>query len=188
MIYFTSDLHHKHKRIAELTKRNEVVSAEQHDEWLVDLINSEVTNADVLYLLGDISFSRNYEEVARFYKQLKGQKFVVKGNHDDRKVLNQLRENHLIQDWFDYKEIKSEGLHICMMHFPIASWNKMHYGSWMLHGHSHGSYTAPGKILDVGIDSAYNIFDEHRVFSLESLVYYMQSQDVQTVDHHIVNQ
>jgi calcineurin-like phosphoesterase family protein len=31
-------------------------------------------------------------------------------------------------------------------------WNKSHYGSIMLHGHSHGSLPGTNQSLDVGVD------------------------------------
>ena len=32
-------------------------------------------------------------------------------------------------------------------------WNKSHYGSWELYGHSHGTLEPIGKQLDVGVDT-----------------------------------
>jgi len=41
---------------------------------------------------------------------------------------------------------------IVMCHYPFAHWDREHYGSIHLHGHSHGKHVASGKILDVGVD------------------------------------
>jgi calcineurin-like phosphoesterase family protein len=186
--YFTSDLHHKHKRIVELTERRTACTQEQHDDWLIDTINSRVRNQDKLYLLGDISFSHKFEEVSCFYRKLNGQKFVIKGNHDDRKILDSLKTSGIIQGWHDYKEITEEinGVkqYICMMHFPLASWHKQHYGSWMLHGHSHSSYQGQGKILDVGIDMSYKQTGRYSVFSISEISNFMQDRSVYISDHH----
>lgn len=44
-----------------------------------------------------------------------------------------------------------------MMHYPISSWNRKHYNSIMLHGHSHGNIihdiTENNIIYDVGVDT-----------------------------------
>lgn len=54
----------------------------------------------------------------------------------------------------------------------------------MLHAHSHGNYEAEGKILDVGIDSAYNIFGEHRYFRVSDIFNYMKDREIKVNDHH----
>lgn len=188
MMYFTSDTHHKHKRICELTDRKNITTAENHENWLIDLINSRVTKDDQLYMLGDISFSRKYEEVESFYKRINAQKFVIKGNHDDRKILTKLVENGVIVAWYDYKEktvtFEDKDYHLVMFHFPIASWHKQHFGSIHLHGHTHGSYQGEGKILDIGVDNSIKIFNEYKVFSLEDVVYFANQRDIYSPSHH----
>ena len=62
MIYFTSDIHHRHKRICEITDRYKVVDQEQHDDWLIELWNRQVTKQDIVYQLGDFSFASKYED------------------------------------------------------------------------------------------------------------------------------
>ena len=54
-----------------------------------------------------------------------------------------------------------------------------------MHGHCYGSLgSAKGKILDVGLDSAYNIFGEHRFFTEQDVIEYMQSRELPVADHH----
>lgn len=183
--YFTSDLHFYHKNICKFTRRNEVVQQEHHEEWLIDIWNSTVKKSDKIWHLGDLTFLTKYEDVAALVKKLNGQKFFVKGNHDRTKVLDQLKKDNLIQNWYQYEDIKIGETPVCLFHFPIASWHKVGYGAWHLHGHSHGSYTTgKGKILDVGIDSAYNLTGKHRFFSEEDIANYMSHRELQTVDHH----
>lgn len=183
--WFTSDLHVRHKRICEYTNRSKDTTQEQHDDWLVDLWNRQVKKSDMVWHLGDFSFSRSADDIEAFLKKLNGVKHFIKGNHDDRKVLKVLKDRNAIAWWGDYKETKILGTPTCLFHFPIAVWHKQHYGSIMLHGHSHGSYQAEvGKILDVGLDSAYNILGEHRFFSEEDVLEYMQTREIKVNDHH----
>jgi calcineurin-like phosphoesterase family protein len=42
---------------------------------------------------------------------------------------------------------------IVLCHYPFAEWDRKHYGSWHLHGHSHGNYHGQGLIYDVGVDT-----------------------------------
>lgn len=185
--YFTSDLHFYHKNICKFTRRHEVVQQEHHEEWLIDIWNSTVKKSDKIWHLGDLTFLTKYEDIAALVKKLNGQKFFIKGNHDRTKVLDQLKKDDLIQNWYQYEEIKIGKTPVCLFHFPIASWHKVGYGAWHLHGHSHGSYTtSKGKILDVGIDSAYNLTGKHEFFSEEDIANYMSHRELQTVDHHRV--
>jgi calcineurin-like phosphoesterase family protein len=183
--WFTSDLHFEHKRICEFTQRKDFTSQENHTEWLTDLWNSQVAKGDIVWHLGDFSFSRNADEIESVLKQLNGVKHFIKGNHDDRKVLDELKKRNAINWWGDYKETKIEKHAVCLFHFPMAVWHKQHYGSWHLFGHSHGCSTdTGGKCLDVGLDSAYKILGEHKFFSSEDVLEYMQQRKVQVNDHH----
>lgn len=56
--------------------------------------------------------------------------------------------------------ISADGIHISLMHYPMLSWPRSHYGSIMLHGHIHAdeSYNLSNrdngiKRYDVGVDA-----------------------------------
>lgn len=152
---------------------------------MIDLWNSQVKAGDLVWHLGDFCFSRNVDEIEDILRKLNGAKHFIKGNHDDRKILTELKKRNAISWWGDYKEIKIGNQTAVLFHFPMAVWHKQHYGSIHLHGHSHGSYVQEyGKILDVGLDSAYNIFGEHKFFTEEDVLEYMQSRKIQVLDHH----
>jgi calcineurin-like phosphoesterase family protein len=183
-IWFTSDLHFMHKRIVEFTDRKYATSQQEHDQWLIDLWNSQVNPSDHVYHLGDFCFSREQKDWVKIIKQLHGQKTFVKGNHDASDVLKRLaRENNVV--WHDYKQIKVEKQDIILFHFPIGSWEKQRYGSWHLHGHSHGNYAdSKGKMLDVGLDSAYNIFGKHQFFEFSEVKEIMEAKEIYISDNH----
>lgn len=183
--YFTSDMHFSHKRIVEFTNRGKETTQEDHDDWLIEVWNSTVKNEDKVFMLGDFSFSTTYDKVANQVSKLKGQKFFVKGNHDHSEFMLRLKEERLIQEYYEYKEIKLLGNTAVLFHFPIASWHRQGYGSCHLHGHSHGGFTGTkGKMLDVGIDSSYNLYGEHRLFSESDIQEYIQSQEIVVADAH----
>lgn len=184
MDFFTSDLHLFHKKICEFTDRKLVTNQEQHEEWLVDLWNNQVKHKDTVYILGDVTFGK-YDESAAVLNRMNGHKIVIKGNHDDTKMLNRFLADGVIQEWHQYKEIKILGTTTCLFHFPIGSWFKQAHGSWHLHGHSHGAYAdSRGKMLDVGIDSSYNIFEEHKLFNQEDIKFAMDLTSVYVADEH----
>ena len=183
--WFSSDYHHSHRNICQYTNRKLVTTAEDHNEWLIATHNKQVQKGDTVYLLGDISFSSKYEEVREFMHALNGKKIVIKGNHDDSSILNKLLNNTAISAWHDYKEIKIGGIPTCLFHFKITNWHKQGWGSLHLYGHSHGSSVdVGGKCLDVGLDSVYNIFGEHRLLSEEDVLEYMQGRETKVEDHH----
>lgn len=187
MKIFTSDLHHRHKRIVEITNRSVETTAELHDNWLVELWNSQVSKHDDVYHIGDLSFASRYEDIADFVRKLNGSINLIKGNHDQEKHLNKLKEDGLINNWWDYKEIKIQDTKVCLFHFPIAAWNQQGRGSWCLFGHSHGNFKdTKGKMLDVGLDSSYNLYGKHRFFTEDDIIEYMSKQSIYCSDHHKV--
>lgn len=177
MKIFTSDLHAHHNRIVEFTNRAVDTTQENHTEWLISVWNKNVTSGDLAYHLGDYSFSKNYDDIAKFTQQLNGQKIFIKGNHDRREHLDQLVKDKLISSWYDYKEIKLGTTSVCLFHFPVKHWHKQSYGSWHLHGHLHGASSGlDGKVLDVGVDSAYNLYGEHKFFTEEDIAQFMKDR------------
>lgn len=183
--WFTSDLHHSHKRIVEFTNRGVDTTQEQHDEWLVDLWNSQVAPGDLVYHIGDFSFAKSYDSIANFVEKLNGQKILIKGNHDRSKNMLQLLWDGLVVKYEKYLEIDIGKTNVTLFHFPIAVWHKQHYGAWHLHGHSHGNYRVEqGKILDVGLDNAYNVYGKHVFFDESMIQAYMDTRSMQVLDHH----
>lgn len=183
--WFTSDLHFHHKRITEFTARGQFTDPDNHTEWLIDLWNSQVQRGDTVWHLGDFSFSSRYSDWASVLHKLNGNINLIKGNHDDTKVMKSVQLSGLINNCCDYKEIKLAGTNAVLFHFPIESWNKQGYGSISLHGHCHGSLPdSGGKRLDVGLDNAWNIFSEHKFFSEDFVLEYMHDRSVKVSDHH----
>ena len=187
---FTSDLHFYHSIITRFTERGKYTTAEDHNQWLISLWNKQVRKDDTVYHLGDFCFRNKAGAIADIILELNGNIVLILGNHDDEKTLFKAvldvaakgcKGEHRV---YQYKEIKMNENKWCLFHYPLSSWNKMHYGSYSLHGHSHGSFKGQGKILDVGLDNAYNLFGEHRFFTVEDIETYMSQQDIVLVDHH----
>ena len=181
-VFFTADLHFKHKNIVQYTNRGVETTTESHDPWLVELWNKQVKRQDTVFVLGDISFSNKQEDLENTVGKLNGNIILISGNHDHEKTTNWIYTiGHVVEQ---YLEIKIRGTRTCLFHFPIASWHQIGRGSWHLHGHSHGNYRAEGKILDVGIDNAFLLYNTHRLFTEQDIVEYMQARETKSVDHH----
>lgn len=185
MKIFCSDLHHMHNRIVEFTNRAVDTTQENHTEWLISVWNKNVTPGDLVYHLGDFSFAKKYDDIAFFVNALEGQKIFIKGNHDRREHLDQLVKDNLIQAWYEYKEIKIQDIPTVLFHFPIASWHRQSHGALHLHGHSHGNFKDyRGKMLDVGLDSAYNLYGKHKFITEYEVMEFMKEQSIYLADQH----
>ena len=133
-IYFTSDLHFGHTNILEYEKRDValgVVKVEDHDNKLIENWNKVVTDKDLVFILGDIGFYTP-TKLNKIIKQLNGDKILITGNHDRDYVKSKTIDKTLFKNIQDYMEINYKGYNICLMHYPILSFNGM-YNEKSLH-------------------------------------------------------
>ena len=86
-VLFTSDLHIGHRKIIEYTNRGADTTQEDHDDWVVDLWNSQVDKNTIVYSLGDFVFNcRKLDKFKSVTDRLNGQKILIRGNHCSREV------------------------------------------------------------------------------------------------------
>ena len=183
MIHFTSDLHFFHKNVLIYCNRpwNNV---DEMNAGLIKNWNSKVSPADTVYVLGDLTFGDENKTENILY-QLNGDIKIVFGNHD-KVVRKSQRLMKRFSQFGDYMELRfkmkdgNENM-ICMSHFPMIVWNKSHRGTWMLHGHSHGTLTYPmkAKIIDVGTD-----LQGYYPISIEEVEDKMKLLATEPLDHH----
>ena len=135
MKYYISDLHLFHKASIEFDNRPYKDIETMHD-YIRTKWNNKITNGDTVYILGDMSLRGQKENLISFVSTLKGQKVLVKGNHDDR-------YQQLFMEICDYKEVQDafEGKNydLVLSHYPIFSWKNMGRGWIHLYGHTHNS-------------------------------------------------
>lgn len=151
MIYFTSDLHLGHSKIIEYCGRP-FKSVEEMDKVLIENWNRIVSPKDTIYCLGDFAFSKNYEKVQGYVKQLHGKKYFSFGNHDDRDWIVRLKKESLIWGCEDSFIVKDNGVIIYGSHYPHRSWPKSFHGSYHVYGHVHGTINDYGRSTDIGVD------------------------------------
>lgn len=96
-------------------------------------------------------------------RSLKGQKFLIKGNHD------RCNDNKFLREFVkvtEYLEVKDSGRTVILCHYPIPCFKNHFYGSFHLYGHVHNSfewnmmehdkylmeelYTTPCQMFNVG--------------------------------------
>lgn len=127
--YYISDLHLFHKNVTDEGSNFEnrpFKTLEEMHKTIKENWNGVVTNADHVYILGDLSWKEN-EDVIQFVSTLRGNKHLILGNHD---TVKDQRYKQLFNEIVNYKEIKDnidgKQYHIVMSHFPIAFWNHQH--------------------------------------------------------------
>lgn len=167
--FITSDLHLNHANILKYcpARRNHkdlplegsseyAQMIDQMNQTIINRWNSIIGPGDKVWILGDVAMGQ-IKFAPALIRQLNGQKFLVKGNHD-KTLARQPGIETLFQGIYDYKEIShtvDDKKHMLVLsHYPLASWNGMNMGSIMAHGHLHGSHCAvTGRIKDVGMDT-----------------------------------
>ena len=139
MKYYISDLHLFHKASIEFDNRPYKDIETMHD-YIRTKWNNKITNGDTVYILGDMSLRGQKENLISFVSTLKGQKVLVKGNHDD---VSDYRYQQLFDEIVNYKEIhdsvNGQNYDLVLCHYPIFSWKNMGRGWIHLYGHTHNS-------------------------------------------------
>jgi calcineurin-like phosphoesterase family protein len=144
MIWFTADTHFNHDNILRYCNRP-FDTVEEMDEKIISNWNSIVSEDDTIYHLGDFCFGNTNKYLSR----LRGNIIRLKGSHD-----KDIQQPYMIV-------IEPEGLKdeygnqrtIVLCHYALRVWEKSHYASYHLFGHSHGKLPPMGLSFDVGIDS-----------------------------------
>lgn len=141
MKYFISDLHIGHTNVLAYDNRP-FKTIEEHDSVIMQNWNARVTGSDDVYILGDIGFA-NSETISNYYRQLKGNKHLILGNHDKmffRKENEKLFKN-VFCEVVDYMELYLDKKHsIVLCHYPIPCFKNSFHGWLHFYGHVHNSF------------------------------------------------
>lgn len=129
MNYYIADLHIAHKNVCKEGTNFDNRPFETMEEMMKtikDKWNSKVTNADHVYILGDLCWKVNDETIA-FVSTLKGNKHLILGNHDK---IKDSRYAQLFVEITYYKEVHEtiNGIqyNLILSHCPLMFWNHQH--------------------------------------------------------------
>ena len=112
---------------------------EKHDQTIIDNWNNTVGIDDDVYILGDISWY-NSTKTIEIFKQLNGNKHLIKGNHDSKLLKNRELQS-LFVEIRDYKELQCyDRKFIVLSHYPIPCFKNHYYGSYHLYAHVHNGF------------------------------------------------
>ncbi len=178
-IFFVSDTHFGHRRIHHFCPNTRQGSTiDEHDEILIANWREQVKPGDRVYHLGDAFFGDSVR-TREILSQLTGNIHFIYGNHD-----SVVEGNADIRKRFasvsHYKELRLDGIKVCLFHFPIHEWHHIHKGAFHLYGHVHGTVQIPGRAMDVGIDTRPN--GDMRLWSWEEVKAILSQREVLT--HH----
>lgn len=150
--YFTADHHFGHANIIKYTNRP-FKSVEEMDNELIRRWNEKVKVNDIVYHLGDFTLL-SYKDAYSYLDKLNGNIFIVPGGHDKRWVRHAINfDNANVLPSLATYYFGDDAWPFILCHYPLLSWDRSHYGSIHLHGHSHGTIPNEGGRFDVGIDT-----------------------------------
>lgn len=143
--YFViSDHHFYHKNVIRYEDRP-FKDLEHMKKMLIKNHNSVVTNNDVVFFLGDVSFT-NKEKTKEIITQMYGHKILIRGNHDTKS-----RNWYLdvgFAEVIDYPIIYKG--YFILSHEPAYLNDKVPYVN--IHGHTHGKSMSESYYVNVSVE------------------------------------
>lgn len=184
--WFTADTHFGHANIIRYSQRP-FDSAQVMDAALIENWNQVVGPKDTIYHLGDFTLAGR-EAASQYFAPLNGRISIVPGGHDHRwlrqgdyhsksgalvKILPPLVTVKLPIAGLEKSQL------VVLCHYAMRVWDRSHYGSWHLYGHSHGNLPPRKNSLDVGVDCW-----DYKPISSET-IYQAMRTDPETSDQRV---
>lgn len=183
---------------------------------LINTINSQAKQGDKIRHGGDWGFSGIDNIIKTRLRIVCDDISISLGNHDHLILKNRRIPEHLLsevqarfpgathlQDLFTEVTLKQSfrigKIATTLQHYAERIWDKSHHGTIQLHGHSHaglenergGSHPInkffnEHRTMDVGIDNAFRIFGEYRLFHIDEVKRIMEKRKprLRMFDHH----
>jgi len=152
MIYFTSDTHYGHANVIDFCNRP-FKNVDRMDNALVRNYNEIINDDDIVYFIGDFTIkgSQHKGYIENVIKKLKGNKYLIIGNHDKLKP-------------FDYVDMGFHSVHTSLIidttlgklflnHDPcIYCYIDNILNIPLICGHMHTLFRSIGSVINVGVD------------------------------------
>lgn len=142
MDYFISDFHFGHKPIIKF-ERFQFSTIQEHDEYIITLLEKTLQATDALYFLGDFGYLEG-ELLTRFQNLPCYKKVIIKGNHDERQA-KYYRENYGFTEVSDVPIFLNK--RVVLSHEPIP----VKDDTLNIHGHLHGAKLIKSNYINVSI-------------------------------------
>lgn len=152
-IFLTSDTHFGHSKMFEVWGDRK----ETFNEDIVSSWNSVVNKNDTILHLGDLTMT-NKENTKKWTDRLRGNKYLVWGNHDGNSVswYKDLGFQTLPRLFYEFKDKYGKKYFVIFSHEPVFD---LPNGYFNIHGHLHSNSHRPEHELttdrnyDVGVDA-----------------------------------
>lgn len=145
--YVISDLHLGHENIIKYSGglRGGSNSVE-HDQWIIEQWNSVVTKHDLVYVLGDVAMNN---DALKLVKKLKGNKMLIRGNHD-------IADSRMYIEYFQqiFGLLSYRGV-FWMTHAPLHPDSLR--GRYNLHGHVHKNSLPDSRYINCCVEMSYGV-------------------------------
>lgn len=157
--WLTADLHLEHGNILKYCRRP-FDSVEEMNRAILDFWFTHVKEEDTLYILGDFWWNRRMKHplTPEFFTNLgypgvpPGKLYLIRGNHDkecDTWPFFDVRDRVTLDIDIGLKY----PMPLVMNHYAMRVWDRSHFGSFHVYGHSHGTLPGYGRSMDVGVDT-----------------------------------
>ena len=187
-IYFSSDWHLGHTNVIKYDNRP-FKTVEEMDHAIISNVTKPLKKGNSLYYLGDFALTRSINAMEGYMKALaytEANLFFIRGNHDKKEHIK------LYQTYGTYfgeqKKIKipdaqaDNGVReIVLNHYAMRVWDKSHWGSWHLYGHSH--HHLPDDIHSLSFDVGINGWD-YQLIDYETVKKKMSTKLFKPIDNH----
>lgn len=170
-IFVTADHHFGHANIIRFCDRP-FETVDEMDRALIENWNKVVGPEDVIYHLGDFTLG-GFDMAQQYFKQLNGKIQVLANHwHHDKRWLPAKYFGPIMLEYptatdiahvniipplvvLEIEGMGSEAgrpLAVTLCHYPLAVWDRKHYGAWHLYGHTHKQDESGEFVLNVGVD------------------------------------
>ena len=142
-LFLGADFHFDNANVIKHSNRP-YETVEQMNEALVENWNKKVSTKDTTIIIGDFAWKNH----GHWISALNGKKILVLGSHDKmaKRYLQCFTDVKMIY-YFTIKDRPFVASHCCQ-----RIWEKCHYGSVHVHGHSHGRLKTYNLSFDMGVD------------------------------------
>lgn len=139
-IFLTSDLHFCHDREFIWGPRG-FKNVQEMNDAIVERAWQVMESDDDLYILGDLML-KDDKTGLKLINQMPGRKFIIAGNHDTEKRINEYNERvHDLEMIQHATRLNYKGYHFYLSHFPTLTGNLEHESlkqtTINLFGHTH---------------------------------------------------
>ena len=132
--FYISDLHIGHENVVRFDNRP-FADVNEMNNKIIENWNGRVRTDDTVYILGDFIWAKE-SNWPFFVGPLAGNKVLIRGNHDPRQFSSTTKR--MFQEITNLKEIKDDGRHVVMCHYPIPFFRAgFAPTAYMLYGHVH---------------------------------------------------